>query len=179
MSEKLVGLLRCGIEADRVVHLIVGGVRNFLVRAVDRGRGGIDEMLNGVVTAHRGAACLKNVVEADYIRLDINVGIGYRVADARLRGEVDDDVEAVLGKERVNELPIGNIALDENPTAVAVLSRKALNLRKAVLLYRHVVVVVHIVKTDDAHALNRAKKLGHKIRADKARRSRDENGFVL
>ena len=46
MRQQFVALLRGGIEADGVVHLVVGAVGYFLVGAVNAGRRGIDEMFH-------------------------------------------------------------------------------------------------------------------------------------
>ena len=46
VSHQLVALLCCGIEADGIVHFVVGGVGNLLVTAVNAAAGGIDEMLD-------------------------------------------------------------------------------------------------------------------------------------
>ena len=47
------------------------------------------------------AAGLKDVVEAYDVALDVSVGVLDAVADTRLGGEVDYDVEFVLGEEIV------------------------------------------------------------------------------
>lgn len=46
VRQQLVALLGGGVEAYGVVHHVVGGVRHFLVGAVDAGRGGVDQMLH-------------------------------------------------------------------------------------------------------------------------------------
>lgn len=44
MRQQFVALLRGGIEADGVVHFVVGRVGHLLVGTIDAGRGGIDEV---------------------------------------------------------------------------------------------------------------------------------------
>ena len=46
MRQQFVAFLCGGIEADGVVHLVVGAVGHFLVGAVNAGRGGIDEVFH-------------------------------------------------------------------------------------------------------------------------------------
>ena len=65
-------------------------------------------MLNGVV-----AAGLEDVVEANEVALDVGIGVGYAIADARLGSEVYHDVELVLIEEFVNQRFVGNVALDK------------------------------------------------------------------
>jgi len=50
MGKELVALLRCGVEGDGVIHTVVGGEGDFLVAAVNRAGGGVDEVLDtGIV----------------------------------------------------------------------------------------------------------------------------------
>ena len=46
VGEELVALLGGGIEADGVIHIIVGGEGDFLVAAIDAGAGCVHKMLN-------------------------------------------------------------------------------------------------------------------------------------
>ena len=65
-------------------------------------------MLNGVV-----AAGLEDVVEANEVALDVGIGVGDAIADARLGSEVYHDVELVLIEEFVNQRFVSNVALHE------------------------------------------------------------------
>ena len=67
-------------------------------------------MFHWIVTAS-----LKDIVEADNVALDVGVGVGYRVANAGLCCEVDNDVEFVCGKYLLYESFICNVANDEVP----------------------------------------------------------------
>ena len=51
VSHQLVAFLRGGIEADGVIHFVVGGVGNLLVATVNATAGGIDEMLDSIMSA--------------------------------------------------------------------------------------------------------------------------------
>ena len=110
VGHELVGLLGGGIEGDGIVYLVVGGIGDLLVGAIDGGAGGIDEMLDLMM-----AASLEDVVEADEVGLDVGIGVGDGVADTSLCGEVDDNGDGVLGEEAVDGGLVGDVALDEVP----------------------------------------------------------------
>ena len=89
------------------------------------------------------ATGFQDVVEADKVGLDIGIGIGDAIAYTCLCSEIDDDLWLVLCKELVNERTVGDIALDEGKIG------ELLQLRQTFLLQTRVVVVVHIVDTNN------------------------------
>ena len=94
-----------------MVDRIVGAERDLFVAAVDGGGRGVDEVLHCVVVA-RG---LEEVVEADQVRVNVNVRVVDAVAHAGLGGEVDEDVKAVGREELVDEWLVCDVAADEDP----------------------------------------------------------------
>jgi len=64
------------------------------------------------------AAGFEDVVKADDVGLDVGIGVVDAIADASLSGEVDDDVEMMLGKEGVDEGAVSDGAADEGPSDV-------------------------------------------------------------
>ena len=46
MRQQFVAFFRSGIEADGIIHLIIGAVGHFLVGAVNAGRRGVDEVFH-------------------------------------------------------------------------------------------------------------------------------------
>lgn len=70
MRHQFVAFLGGGIEADRIVHLIIGGIGYLLVATIDRGTAGIDQMCYLMVTAD-----FQYVVETDEVALDIAAGL--------------------------------------------------------------------------------------------------------
>ena len=84
VGHQLVGLLRRGIQAQRVVHVVVHGEREPRVRAVHRARRGEDQVLDTLVTA-----ALEDVEEPDHVRVDVGVRVRERVAHPGLCGQVD------------------------------------------------------------------------------------------
>lgn len=125
------------------------------------------------------AACLKNIVKADDVGFDIDVGIGDRIAHTRLCRQIDDDRKTVLVKQPINERTVSKIAFDERPRAIRMLGGKLVNFSQAVLFDGYVIVIIHIIKSDDPDPLDRAQKLHDKIGADKACGTRYEDRFVL
>ena len=110
MRHQLVALLRGGIEAHGVVHLVVCGIGHFLIAAVDATAAGIHEVLYLVV-----AAGLEEIVETDEVALYIGIGVGDAITHACLRREVDHNIYAVLGEYLLDECLVGYIAFDECP----------------------------------------------------------------
>ena len=113
MGHKLVALLRCGIEAHGVVHLVVCRIGHFLVTAIyGRGRG-IDQMFHFMM-----ATRLEDVVESDEVALDIGVGVVDAVAHACLGGEVNHYRYLVFGEDCLHGCLIGDGGVDEGPVAL-------------------------------------------------------------
>ena len=110
MRHQFVALLRGGIEADGIIHLIVRGIGHFLVAPVDAATAGIHEVLHLVV-----AAGLEDIIETDKVALHIGIGVGDAITHACLRCEVDHNIYTVLGEYLLDECLVGYIAFDECP----------------------------------------------------------------
>ena len=68
MSHQFVTLLSCGIQADGIVHLVIGGIRHFLVAAIHAARTCIDQMLHTYFPLIiRMTTSLQNVVKTNEI----------------------------------------------------------------------------------------------------------------
>ena len=139
VGQEFVALLGGGVEADGIVDLVVGGEGNLGVAAVDAAGAGVDQVLDWMA-----AAGFEDVVEADEVALDVGVGVGDGVADAGLRGEVDDYVRLMLVEDFVDERFIREVALDEGPGA------EGFDFPQAGELDVDVVVVVDGVEADDS-----------------------------
>ena len=160
MSHQLVGLLGGGIQGHRVVHLVIRAVRHLLVAAVyGRGRS-IHQMLHRVV-----AAGLQNVVEADHIAFDISIWVGDGVSHTRLCAEVDHDVGVILFKNAVNEILVCEITLNKGVVL------ELLKLRQASFLDTNVVIIVHVIQTDDLGIRLGSQDTLGKVGADKTGRT--------
>ena len=92
------------------------------------------------------AAGLKDVEEADEVALEVGARVLDGVANARLRGEVHHDVEAVLGEQALDEGGVAKVAAHESEAAVGVgLGQHA----QARVLDAGVVVGVDVVEAGD------------------------------
>ena len=104
VGHQLVGLLGRGVEADRMIDVVVLGKRHALIAAVDAGTAGIDKVLDAVV-----ATAFENIDEADHVAIDIGMGILQRIAHTGLRREVDHALRAFRREQGGNALAIGDI----------------------------------------------------------------------
>ena len=62
--------------------------------------------------------------EALDIGVDISVRMLQRVADAGLRGEMDDALGLLLGEDRANDLLVGEVGLDEMKSVAPLLAAR-------------------------------------------------------
>lgn len=174
MGHQFVALLGGGIEGDGIVNLVVGAVGHLLVAAIDTGGGGIDEVLYPtLVLLIRIAAGFQDVVEADEVGLDIGAGVGDAVAHTGLGGQVDHYLRFVLGKETVDQLLVGNIALDKGEVG------ELRQLGETLFLETYVVVVVHIIYSDNYGVIVTLIDGFDQIGADESGGAGDEDRFHL
>jgi hypothetical protein len=117
MRHQLVGLLGRGVEADRVIDVVMLRKGHALVAAVDAGTAGIQEMLDAVV-----AAAFENIDETDHVAVDVGMRILQRVAHAGLGGEIDHALRALDGEQIGDAGPVGDVE-SRNPEARTGVSR--------------------------------------------------------
>lgn len=165
-GHELIGLLGGGVERHRRVHAVLLGERHLLVAAVDRAGTGVDQVLDRVV-----AAGLEDVEEADEVALQVSARILDGVAHARLRSEVNHDVEAVLREQALNQRGVAEVALHEREAAVLIRLGEH---RQAGLLDAGVVVAVDVVQADD-HVVGLLEQLLHQERPDETGGPGNEN----
>ena len=122
-------------------------------------------MLHGVV-----AAGLKDVEEADEVALEVGTRVLDGVAHARLGGEVNHDVEAVLSEQALDEGGIAQVAANEGEAAVRVGFGQHAQAR---VLDAGVVVAVEVVEADN-HVIGVLEQFLDEERADEAGGSGDE-----
>lgn len=91
------------------------------------------------------------VVKANKVTFDVGIRVGDGIAHACLRCQVYYYFRLVVGKDFVDECFVSQVAFDEGPLGVAVLGSAGSNLLQTVFLDGYVVVVVHVVQTDDLH----------------------------
>ena len=174
MCEEFVALLGRRIQAHWIIHPIIRAERDFFVAAVHAARAGIDQMLHRMMPAG-----FKDVVEPDHVALDIGIRVLDAITDARLSGQVHDDIEVVFLEESVNESLVGEVALDELVGVPFGLRGFLLNDAQTVLLQRRIIVVVEVVETDDAEGILAFEEAQDEVRAYEAGGAGDENGLVI
>lgn len=97
------------------------------------------------------AAGFQYVVKANKVTFDVGILVGDGIAHACLCCQVYYYFRLVVGKDFVDECFVSQVAFDEGPLGVAVLGSAGSNLLQTVFLDGYVVVVVHVVQTDDLH----------------------------
>lgn len=116
------------------------------------------------------AADLEHVEEADQVALEVCARVLDGVADARLRGEVHNNVEAVIGEQTLDEGGVAQVAAHEGEAAACVgLGQHA----QARVLDAGVVVAVEVVEADD-DVIGLLEQLLDEERSDEAGGSCDE-----
>ncbi len=113
------------------------------------------------------AAALQHVEEARDIGVDISVGVAERVADARLRREMDHAGHALFGESGLDRRPVAQIGADEAKSLVL------LEAGEPGLLEGDVVIGAEIVEADDLVAAVEQPRRG--VIADEACGPGDEN----
>lgn len=169
MRHQFITLFRGSIERYRVVHLVLRGVRNLLVAAIDRGGRGIEQMLYLVV-----AACLQDIVESYKVALDISIRIGDAVADSCLSGKVHDNGNLVFREDFLYCIFVCNGGMDKCPDAM-----QSLYFLQTLILDVDIVVVGNGIDADNLDIPYFVEKTLDEVATDKAGSARHEDGFVL
>ncbi len=162
VGHQLVALLGGGIEGDGIVHPVVRAEGNLLVAAIDAGGTGIDQMLDGIVSAR-----LQDVVEPNDVALDVHIRILDAVAHTRLGGQVHHYLGLVLLEQFVDELPVRNTPLDGD--VVDARRLRLLQLLEPVLLQAGVIVIVEVVNAHDRPLLHLLEEALHQITSNEPR----------
>ncbi len=140
-AEGLGRLLRGGVRRERTVGARVLGVGHGIVRAVQAGRGGENELVYAV-----NARVLEQVERARGVRVEVDPRVDDRVADAGAGGEVDDCIDGGGGriaKQRVERRAVRDVqALEMEPVG----GEQPI---EAPLLEPDVVGIVQVVDTED------------------------------
>ena len=160
MCHQLIGLLGSRIQRNRIVHLVIGGVGHLLVAAVDRAGRCIHQMLHGIM-----AAGFQNVIEANHVTLDVGVRVCNRVANASLSTQIDHNIRVILLKNAVDKCLVRKAALDKSVVL------ELLKLRQASFLDTNVVIIVHVIQTDDLGIRLGSQDTLGKVGADKTGRT--------
>ena len=118
-------------------------------------------MLHGIM-----AAGFQNVIEDNHVTLDVGVRVGNRVANASLSTQIDHNIRVILLKNAVDKCLVRKVALDKSVVF------ELLKLRQASFLDTNVVIIVHVIQTDDLGIRLGSQDTLGKVGADKTGRTR-------
>lgn len=113
VRHQLVGFFGGGVKADRVIDIVFDAEGKFFVGAVDGARRRVNQMFGFVM-----AAGFEDVDEAGDVALGIRARVIERIADAGLRGEMDDDGRLRGLKQFFDGDGVGEIGFDEGKVFV-------------------------------------------------------------
>ena len=175
VRHQLVGALGGGVQADRMVGGAGLGERNVAVEAVHRTGRGVHQV------AHRGlAARFEHAQEAVHVVRRVGERVAERVADAGLRGQVADHVEAVLGAKGAHGLRVCQVEAPEAQSRLggegfrtACFAADDPELTQSVQFQLDIVVAVEVV--DPEHAVPRLDQAARQVEADETGYSGNEN----
>ena len=117
------------------------------------------------------ATGLEDMIEAYQVALDISIRIGDAITHTSLGSQVHHHLRLVFLKDAIDCCLVGNIASDEGPAVTQHF--------QTMLLEGHIVVVVHIINTDDGGILHVLQQSLYQVRADKARSTSHKNGLAV
>ena len=170
MGHQFVGLFRGRIQAHRVIHLILCGIRDLFVGSVNTGAGCIYQVLHGMMTAG-----LQNIIESDDVGFHVHIRMIDRITNTGLGRQIDDHIKMMLFKEPVHQRFIGNAAAHEAPRHLGILPRRLFDLPQTVLLQGYIIVVVHVIQPDHRDIFSAFQQPQNQVRTDKTHGSGDEN----
>ena len=155
VGHQLIGFLGRGVQADRMIHIVMHRKRHLGIGAIHRTGRGVDQMLDRVMTAG-----FQDIHEADQVGIHVGMGILQRIAHPGLRRQIDHPLGLVLGKNLGQRRPI----FQTGPKVGKAGMR--LQPGQPRLFQGHVVIIVEVVVADDLiAALQQPQRQG---RADKA-----------
>ena len=115
---------------------------------------------------------LQNVVESNHVALDVGIRVGNGVTNASLGTQIDHNIRVILLKNAVDKRLVCKVALDK------CIVLEILKFRKARFLDANVVIIVHVIQTDDLSIRLSSQDTIGKVRANETGRSSNENCFI-
>ena len=179
MGKQLIALFGGGVEGHGVIHLVLGGVGDLLVGAVDGGRRCVDQMLHTRFAAVvRVAAGLQNVIEANDVGLDVGIRVGDGITNASLGRQIHHHLGLITGKHVVDEGAVRNVAQNELKAGFGMQGDFLLDLLQTPVLDGHVVVVGTVIHGHDGDGGDFPQQLQDQVGTDEADTAGDEDGFI-
>lgn len=89
------------------------------------------------------AASFQNVIEANHVALDVSIRVGDGVTHTSLSTQIDHNIRVMLLKNAVDKCFVRKVSLDK------CIVLELLKLRKTSFLDADIIVIVHVIQTDD------------------------------
>ena len=119
------------------------------------------------------AAGFQNVIETNHITFDVSIRIRDGIANTSLRAQIDHNIRMVLLKNTVDECLVRKAALDKD------IVLELLKLGKACFLDANIIIIVHIVQTNDFGIWLSGQNTLCKVGTDEAGRTGDEDNYIF
>ena len=121
----------------------------------------------------RVTAGFQNVIKANQVCLHIGIGVRNGIPNACLRTEVYYDFRFILLKDSFNHRLVCQIAFYKTEIF------KLLQFIQPSFFQPNIIIMIHIIQANDLNPLHRGEQSLRKVRANKARRTRDKNALVF
>ena len=125
------------------------------------------------------ATGFQDIVETDEVALDICIRILDAVAHTCLCSKVHDHIKVIFPKQAINGGLVGNIAFYKRPPVVGIRLIQLFEFLEAVFLQGHIIIVIHIVDTDDGGTLQILKQAFHQVAANESGSTRYQDGLFV
>ena len=109
-------------------------------------------MLHGIMTAG-----FQNVIEANHVALDVSIRVSDGVTNTSLGTKIHNNIRVVLLEDVVDETLVRKVSLDE------CVASKLLKFCQTCFFDADIVVVVHVIQTDDHGVRLRSKNTPGKV----------------
>ena len=117
-------------------------------------------------------AIFQNIIKADHIALYVCIWINNRVTDTRLSSKIDHNIRVILLKDAVNKRFVCKIPLDKGVVF------EFLEFSQTCFFDSDIVVVIHVIKTNDLSIWFCGQDTLGKIRADEPGCASDKSNFA-
>ena len=114
-------------------------------------------------------AGFQNVIEANHVALDVSIRVGDGVTHTSLGTQIDHNIRLILLKNAVDKCLIRKVALDKGVVL------ELLKLCKTSFLDADIIVIIHVVQTDDLGIQLGSQDALGKVRANETRCASNEN----
>ena len=123
MRHQFVTLLGSGIKTDRIIHFVIGTIRDFGITAIDRTGRSVHQMLYSILPVIiTVAACFKNIVKTDKITFDVCIRIDNTITYTCLSSKVNYHIKAIIIKKAIDKNFISKVASNKSISTLGISS---------------------------------------------------------